>query len=154
MGIVSALLYSPRLIILDEPTSGLDPLVQQTFFDILKEENAKGMTILFSSHVLSEVQKYCQRVAIIKEGQLIGVDKISELRKKGYKRIEVVAKESIPKDYFKADGIADLIQEGQQASFIFMGNVAQLIEKLHQLAVSDIFIQEPTLEEIFLHYYE
>lgn len=66
----------------------------------------------------------------------------------------MVAKESIPKDYFKAYGIADLIQEDQQASFIFMGDVAQLIEKLHQLAVSDIFIQEPTLEEIFLHYYE
>lgn len=79
VGIVSALLHSPRLIILDEPTSGLDPLVQQTFFDILKEENAKGMTILFSSHVLSEVQKFCQRVAIIKDGQLIGVEKINDL---------------------------------------------------------------------------
>lgn len=154
VGIVSALLHSPKLIILDEPTSGLDPLVQQTFFDILKEENAKGATILFSSHVLSEVQKLCGRVAIVKQGKIISIQKINDLRKKGYKKIEVTAKEEIPQGYFNDAGIADLKQDHDQASFIYMGDVAQLLEKLHYLNAVDIFIQEPSLEEIFLHYYE
>lgn len=154
VGIVSALLHSPRLIILDEPTSGLDPLIQQNFFDILREENEKGATILFSSHVLSEVQKICSRVAILKEGKLISVQQIGELREKGYKKIELIAKKPIPNNYFNGLSIADYKQIGDSASFIFMGESAQIIEKLHFLGVSDIYIEEPTLEEIFLHYYE
>jgi ABC-2 type transport system ATP-binding protein len=154
VGIVSALLHSPKLIILDEPTSGLDPLVQQTFFDILREENEKGATILFSSHVLSEVQKTCSRVAILKGGKVVSVQLISELREKGYKKIALTAKKPIPAAYFDGLNIADYKQNGESASFLFMGDSAQIIEKLHLLGVSDIFIEEPTLEEIFLHYYE
>lgn len=154
VGIVSALLHSPKLIILDEPTSGLDPLVQQTFFDILREENDKGATILFSSHVLSEVQKTCSKVAILKDGKVIKVQLISELREKGYKKIQLIAKKTIPNGYFDGLCIANYKQKGDSASFIFMGESAQIIEKLHILGVSDIFIEEPTLEEIFLHYYE
>jgi ABC-2 type transport system ATP-binding protein len=74
MSIIQSLLHSPRLLILDEPTSGLDPLIQSIFFDILRKENQKGMTILYSSHVLSEVQMHCRRVAIIKEGRIIQVE--------------------------------------------------------------------------------
>ncbi len=154
VGIVNALLHSPGLIILDEPTSGLDPLMQQTFFDILREENARGATILFSSHVLSEVQKTCDRVAIIKEGGIVGIQKISELKEKGYKKIELTAQRPVPEGYFEDNGIADYRQSGNSASFMFTGNVAQMLEKLNGLSVSDVLIQEPTLEEIFLHYYE
>ncbi len=154
VGIVGALLHSPKLIILDEPTSGLDPLIKQTFFEILKEENEKGATILFSSHVLSEVQKICSQVAILKEGRVISIQNISEMRKYGYKKIELTAKEAIPAGYFETDGIADYRQTGASASFIYHGDIAAIIEKLTGLQVSDVFIEEPTLEEIFLHYYE
>ena len=91
VGIVSAIMTSPKLIIMDEPTSGLDPLIQQAFYDILKEENSRGATVFFSSHVLSEVQKLCDRVAILNEGQLIGIQSIKELRESGYNTVFVLA---------------------------------------------------------------
>lgn len=153
VGIVAALLHSPKLAILDEPTSGLDPLIQQTFLEILSEENEKGMTILFSSHVLSEVQKICNKVAILKEGRVIDVQNINELRKYGYKKVELTAKKSIPAGYFKVDSIANYNQIGNSASFIFKGDVAEIVEMMFKLEVSDVFIEEPSLEEIFLHYY-
>ena len=86
VGIVQGLLHEPKLIILDEPTSGLDPLMQQKFFDLLQQENKKGTTVLFSSHILSEVQKLCSRVAIIKEGRIIKVETMSALTEDNYKR--------------------------------------------------------------------
>lgn len=86
VGIISALLPSPKLLIMDEPASGLDPLIQQTFYDLLKEENERGTTIFLSSHVLSEVQRLCERVAILKEGKLVGVQSMRELRENGYKK--------------------------------------------------------------------
>ena len=86
VGIVQALLHEPKLIVLDEPTSGLDPLIQQRFFDLLRAENEKGAAVLFSSHVLSEVRKLCNRVAIIKEGRIIQVDTIGALQDNGYKK--------------------------------------------------------------------
>ncbi|WP_330410431.1 ABC transporter ATP-binding protein [Butyrivibrio fibrisolvens] len=96
VGIVSAIMTSPKLIIMDEPTSGLDPLIQQAFYDILKEENSRGATVFFSSHVLSEVQKLCDRVAILKEGHLIGIQPIKELRESGYKKSHSECKGGYP----------------------------------------------------------
>ncbi|MDR1643312.1 MAG: ABC transporter ATP-binding protein [Clostridiales bacterium] len=154
VGIVAALLHSPKLIILDEPTAGLDPLVQQTFFEILGEENKRGATVFFSSHILSEVQKFCQRVAILKEGILIGVQGIKELRETGYKKVSITAKEDIPADYFKTENAAQLAQSGAKASFIYKGDVGNLFNRIAKLGVEDAFVEEPSLEEIFLHYYE
>lgn len=152
VGIVCALLHSPKLIILDEPTSGLDPLIQQEFFNILKEENRRGATIFFSSHVLSEVQKICDRVAIVKEGKMIGVQKISELRANSHKKISVTA-DDIPIGHFNLGGITNYQQDGSTATFMFMGNIADILAKLSALNVHDLFIEEPTLEEVFMHYY-
>ncbi|MCL2339373.1 MAG: ABC transporter ATP-binding protein [Actinomycetia bacterium] len=154
VGIVSALLHSPRLIILDEPTAGLDPLVQRSFFEILREENHNGATIFFSSHILSEVQKFCGRVAILKQGHLESVQTIATLRESGYKRIFVTAKTDIPTGYFHQGQIVDLQQRGAEASFMFQGDINALIQQLASLGINDTFIEEPTLEEIFLHYYE
>jgi ABC-2 type transport system ATP-binding protein len=117
VGIIASLLHQPKLLILDEPTSGLDPLVQQTFIDILKEENKKGMTVLFSSHVLSDVQKVCNRVAILKEGRVIDVQNISELREKGFKKVELNLIESLVPGLFEIEGVADLRQSNNQLSF-------------------------------------
>lgn len=154
VGIVSALLPSPQLLILDEPTSGLDPLVQHTFFDILKEENNRGTTILFSSHVLSEVQKLCDRVCILKKGRFVGIQSMKELRDNGFKKISLTTAEPIPVGFFAIQGIANLTQEDKAASFMFNGRVMTIMEKISRLSLEDILIEEPPLEDIFLHYYE
>ena len=155
VGIVSALLPSPKLLIMDEPTSGLDPLIQQAFYDILKEENSRGATVFFSSHVLSEVQKLCDRVAILKEGQLIGIQSIKELRESGYKKVSLSAKEAIPRDFFDLSGIANYAETADKTSVSFMynGNITAIIDKLHLLHLDDVLLEEPSLEEIFMHYY-
>jgi len=177
VGIVSALLHSPKLIILDEPTAGLDPLVQQTFFEILREENARGATIFFSSHILGEVQKLCKRVAILKEGRLVGLQTVSELRESGYKRVTVVAKSPIPPEYFNSAGGLDvggfeaggfeaggleaggfeaggLEIDGTRATFVYRGDINELFRQISGLPIEDALIEEPSLEEIFLHYYK
>ncbi|MDR0197563.1 MAG: ABC transporter ATP-binding protein [Oscillospiraceae bacterium] len=154
VGIVQGLLHSPKLIMLDEPTGGLDPLIQQTFFDILREENKKGATILFSSHILSEVQKMCDRVAIIKDGKIVGVRKISELRNDNYKKYGVTAANPIDADYFKGEGVMNYVTDKNSASFMFKGDINGVIAKLSGLELTDVSIEEPSLEEIFLHYYE
>lgn len=155
VGIVSAIMTSPKLIIMDEPTSGLDPLIQQAFYDILKEENSRGATVFFSSHVLSEVQKLCDRVAILKEGQLIGIQSIKELRESGYKKVTLSAKEAIPRDFFDLSGIANYAETADKTSVSFMynGNITAIIDKLHLLHLDDVLLEEPSLEEIFMHYY-
>ena len=154
VGIIASLLHQPKLLILDEPTSGLDPLVQQTFIDILKEENKKGMTVLFSSHVLSDVQKVCNRVAILKEGHVIDVQNINELREKGFKKVELNLIDPVPVGMFEIEGVADFRQSSNQVSFIYHGDLNLIVEKIALLKLNDIFIEEPTLEEIFFHYYQ
>ena len=156
VGIVSALLPSPKLLIMDEPTSGLDPLIQQTFYDLLKEENERGTTIFLSSHVLSEVQRLCDRVAILREGKLVGVQSMKELRGNGYKKISLTAKNAIPEDLFSISGTANLEWDKSKTSvsFMFSGTVMTIMNQLHRLELEDILIEEPSLEEVFLHYYE
>lgn len=154
VGIVQGLLHEPKLIILDEPTSGLDPLMQQKFFDLLLAENQKGATILLSSHVLSEVQRLCSRVAIIKEGKIIRLEKISDLTEHNYKKIKIKTKEQIEKDYFDLGGTNKLEVEGQKVSFLFKGDLNLILKKIADVEILNIWIEEPSLEEIFIHYYE
>ena len=153
VGIVSALLPQPKLLILDEPTSGLDPLIQQIFYDILREENQKGTTIFFSSHVLGEVQKLCGRVAILREGRLVNIQSMKQLRESGYKKITLTAKAPIPEDFFDIPGAANVQQENRAASLMFNGSAASIMDRLQQLELEDILIEEPSLEEIFINYY-
>jgi len=154
VGIVQGLLHEPKLIILDEPTSGLDPLMQQKFFNLLKEENKKGATILFSSHILSEVQKLCNRVAIIKEGKIIKIENISTLSKSKYKNFKIELKSEIDKDYFAISGVNNLLFKDNIVSFIFSGDMNIIVNKISTLNIDNLWIEEPTLEEIFMHYYE
>lgn len=153
VGIVQGLLHSPDLIILDEPTSGLDPLMQQNFFDLLLEENKRGAAILMSSHILSEVQRLCDRVAIIKEGKIIKLEKISALKEHSYKRFKVEAVTDIPQDYFLMNGVSDLKVEKNVHSFIYQGDINAITAKLSNIRLNNLWANEPDLEEIFLHYY-
>ncbi|MBM7653907.1 ABC transporter ATP-binding protein [Neobacillus cucumis] len=154
VGIVQGLLHEPKLIILDEPTSGLDPLMQQKFFELLEEENRKGATILFSSHILSEVQRLCNRVAIIKEGKIVTVEKISTLQENNYKKFKVELKSSLDLQYFNISGVSKLEAKGNVVSFLFKGNINAVLRKIAEMEVGNLWIEEPDLEEIFMHYYE
>ncbi|WP_442593683.1 ABC transporter ATP-binding protein [Neobacillus sp. D3-1R] len=154
VGIVLGLLHEPKLIILDEPTSGLDPLMQQRFFELLEEENRKGATILFSSHILSEVQRLCNRVAIIKEGKIITVEKISTLKENTYKKFKVESKKKIDPLSFTISGVTNLVTNGNITSFIFRGDLNLMLKKLSEMELTNLWIEEPDLEEIFMHYYE
>lgn len=154
VGIVQGLLHEPKLIMLDEPTSGLDPLMQQKFFDLLKEENKKGATILFSSHVLSEVQKMCERVAIIKEGKIIKIERISDLKENNFKNFEVETISKIDKEYFNIIGVTNLLVKENSIRFLFKGNINLILQKISVIEIANLWIEEPSLEDVFMHYYE
>ncbi len=154
VGIVQCLLHEPRLIILDEPTSGLDPLMQQTFFDLLREENRKGSTILLSSHVLIEVQRICSRVAIIKDGRIIRTEKMSELTENNYKKIRIETGRITDDSRFDLPGVSHLERKDALLSFFFKGNINLIMKRISEVEISNVWIEEPTLEEVFLHYYQ
>ena len=154
VGIVQGLLHEPKLIILDEPTSGLDPLMQQKFFDLLEEENKKGATILLSSHILGEVQRLCNRVAIIKEGKIIKVEKISTLQENNHKKFKVEVKSKIEDNYFNISGVSALEINDNIISFLFRGDINLIMKKISEIQIANLWIEEPDLEEIFMHYYE
>ena len=153
VGIVQGLLHSPDLIILDEPTLGLDPLMQQIFFDLIREENGRGATILMSSHILNEVQRICSRVAIIKDGNIIKLEKISTLQETSYKRFKIETRDKLPDDALRIDGVSDLKIEDNTYSFIYRGDINLIIARLAGWRLVNMWADEPDLEEIFLHYY-
>ena len=150
ISVVCALQHKPRLCILDEPTSGLDPLMQKEFFDILKERNAEGSTIMLSSHILSEIQKNCTRAAIIKEGRLIALDSVENLSKTAAKRVTLHGVTAIPEELETADANVT----GNSVSFLYNGDIKKLLSVLGTLPVTDMTMTEPDLDEIFMHYYQ
>ena len=152
VGIVQGLLHSPKLIILDEPTSGLDPLIQKKFFDLIRRENENGATVLFSSHILTEVQKICDRAAIIREGRIVTVENIAQLRENAYKKVEITVQEEIGE--MSLPGMAQVERENNHISFLYKGNLNALLAMIGQFKLENVNISEPSLEEIFLHYYE
>lgn len=151
--ILQSLIHQPGLLILDEPTSGLDPLMQAKFFDILKDENNKGTTIFFSSHTLSEVQKMCRRVGIIKEGKIVAVEDIETLRKKQLRKIQVEFFHPARIDDLECSGVITPKTEGDSLFFMYSGSMKEFLDSLGGKEIKDLIIEEPTLEEIFMHYY-
>jgi len=154
VGIIQGLAHEPKLIILDEPTGGLDPLIQQQFFNQLKEENKRGATVLFSSHILSEVQKLCERVAIIKEGTIIKVEQIRTLLENATKRFKLEMAGAADASQFDIDGVSDLVVTNHSVSFLFRGRINSITKILAEQDLVDFLVEEPDLEEIFLHYYQ
>ncbi len=153
VGIVQGLLHQPKLIILDEPTSGLDPLMQQTFFDLILEENKRGATVFFSSHILGEVQRLCNRVALIKKGRILKIEEMSAISADSYKNIKLEADQPVSASQLSQAVVSRLQVEGNRADFIFKGNLSQLLQTLSTLSLTNLSITEPDLEDIFLHYY-
>ena len=152
LGIILALVHNPKILILDEPTSGLDPIMQNVFYDLLKEEKAKGNTIFYSTHVLNEISKICDRVGIIKDGQLIKIEKIEELSKKSLTFVTINSEQSkeIVKDL-------KIMNKSKENNIVKFGNDLphdELIKRLAKYKIDRILIEEATLEEMFLHYYK
>ena len=153
VGIVQGLLHKPKLLFLDEPTAGLDPLMQRTFFELIREENQRGATVFFSSHILGEVQRMCSRVGIIKEGRIIEIADIRTLQQNNYKKVRVAAS-GLDAAHFDIAGVTKLEQTNGAVRFFYKGDVNTVMRKISELQVSDVTIEEPSLEEIFMHYYE
>jgi len=149
LGIVLALQHSPRLYILDEPTSGLDPLVQREFYEIMAERCNEGATVFLSSHVLSEVGRYCKKAAVIRDGAILVSGNTRELAHTGIKRITLRGAGEVT----EAGGIRDLTREGDTVKFLYSGEVRSLFAKLSDLEFEDFTVSEPDLEEVFMHYY-
>ena len=149
VGIVCALQHKPRLYVLDEPTSGLDPLMQQEFFHVLTERNKEGATIFLSSHVLSEIKKYCSTAAIIREGSILLSDSVENLGHTGVKKVSVKGIDTLP----ALEGISDEKREDERISFLYSGEVHELLSALSVLEISDVNITDPELDEIFMNYY-
>jgi ABC-2 type transport system ATP-binding protein len=153
LGIILAIMHNPKLIILDEPTSGLDPLMQEVFFEILKEEKQRGATIFLSSHILGEVKRVCDRVAIIKNGEVIKIESMDKITKTDFSIVTLVSDEykllKLPmKDIIIKERSSDKLK------FIYKGNINNLLALLTDINVRDLLIEEPTLEEVFMHYYK
>src|SRR4030067_510645 len=153
VGIVQGLLHSPKLLFLDEPTAGLDPLMQRKFFDLIRKENARGVTVFFSSHILGEVQRLCTRVGIIREGSIAEISDIRTLQRNNYKKVRVTAQGLDPTS-FDLPGVTNLQTEDSAIHFFFKGDINVVLQKIRAIPVSDVTIEEPTLEEIFMNYYE
>lgn len=152
LGIVLAFMHEPQLLILDEPTSGLDPIMQQVFYELLLEEKAKGTTIFYSTHVLSEISKICDRVGIIKDGTLLKIETMEEMR---HKNLTFVTIESNDIHKIIKDFNLDVdIKDSKIVRFKNELSADLLIKKLTKYQIDRILIEEASLEDIFLHYYK
>jgi len=149
VSIVCALQHSPMLYILDEPTSGLDPLIQKEFFSILMERHKEGATIFISSHVLSEIQRYCKNAAIIREGEIIISNSVEALSKSSARRVNLYGVSKVP----SIEGILDVSYQENMTSFLFNGDMQRLISALNEQPITDMTVSEPDIEEIFMHFY-
>ncbi len=155
VSIIQSLIHHPKLLILDEPTTGLDPLMQSRFFDLLRHENKKGLTIFFSSHILSEIQSLCKRVSIIKDGKIIKVEDIESLRQKQLKKVQISFGDNSSEHGLNIKGIGLVTAgPGNSFSFMFSGEINELIKLLAARKIEKLVIEEPSLEEIFMHYYK
>lgn len=152
LGIILSLIHSPKILILDEPTSGLDPIMQETFYNILKEEKSKGTTILYSTHILSEVSKICDRVGIIKEGTLLKIESIDELLSKNLTYVTIDSPNI--NDIITSLNLTTVEKENNTIKFKNELSPDMLIKELSKYQINKILIEDAPLEDVFLHYYK
>ena len=151
IGIILCLMHDPDIIIMDEPTSGLDPLMQEIFYKIIEEEKEKGKTILFSSHILSEIKRICNRVAIIKNGKIIKIDDIANFNDSNLMKVEILSKEI---DKVKSALKLTDIKEKQNGIEFVYSDINELIKILSNYDLDKLIITELDIEETFIHYYK
>ena len=150
--IIQSVIHEPDLLILDEPTSGLDPLMQNRFFELLEEENKKGTSIFFSSHILAEVQRLCNRAAIIRKGEISAVEDIQSLLEKQMKKARFIFKDKQELKFIS--GVQNPTWTNNKLTFDYSGPSKELIQWMNQLDLQDAVLEEPDLETIFMNYYQ
>jgi ABC-2 type transport system ATP-binding protein len=154
IGLIIALQHKPDLLLLDEPTSGLDPLVQQTFYGIIRETKAEGRTVFLSSHILSEVERTCDRVAIIRDGRLVRVGRTDEVRDLAHHQVEVVFSGTVPTAEFSAlPGVSEVVADDHTLRMRVSGSMAPIVQAAARHDLLDFVSREPSLEETFLAEY-
>jgi ABC-2 type transport system ATP-binding protein len=154
VGLVIALQHRPELLVLDEPTAGLDPLVQQTFFELLRESAAEGRTAFLSSHILGEVEKSCDRVAIIRDGRIVKVDRVEVLRDLAHHQVELHFAQAVPAiEFSELPGVSEVIAEDHVLRMRVTGSLAPLVQAAARHDLVDFASREPSLEDTFLAQY-
>src|SRR5690606_8262028 len=154
LGLIQAIMHRPELLILDEPTTGLDPLVQQAFYRMVDEARSRGQTVFLSSHILPEVERVCDRVGIIREGRLVAVEHIADLKARALRRLEIDFAEPVPARAFEnLPGVTDLAVEDSRLRCTVAGSLDAVVKAAAQFTVLNIRSEEPSLEEIFLNFY-
>jgi ABC-2 type transport system ATP-binding protein len=154
IGLIIALQHRPELLILDEPTSGLDPLVQQSFYALVREAKAEGRTVFLSSHILSEVERTCDRVAIIRDGRLVRVDRVDALRDLAHHQVELRFAGPVPAEEFQQiPGVTDVAADDHVLRMRVFGPIAPVVTAAARYDLVDFVSREPSLEETFLAQY-
>jgi ABC-2 type transport system ATP-binding protein len=157
LGLVQAFMHDPDVVVMDEPTSGLDPLLVSRFNDFLRAERDRGTTVLFSSHVLSEVRRVCDRVALIRDGALVAVEDVQALLDRSGKVVRARVDGALPEDAFDLPGVTDLTTAANgdhtRVSFTYTGAVDALVDELDRHALLELDVAEAPLEDVFLQFY-
>lgn len=157
IGIVQAMFHRPEVIVLDEPTGGLDPLVQESFIQLLTEARAAGQTIFFSSHVLSEIERIADHVGIIRDGEMVAVERPHDLTRKAHRRVHVRYETPLPPDALgmleRMPGVGKLVVSDRDVSFTLHGDVNETMRLVTAHAMESLDVERPSLEEIFLTFY-
>ena len=154
VGLVVALQHRPDLLVLDEPTAGLDPLIQQAFFSLVRETVAEGRTAFLSSHILGEVEKTCDRVAIIREGRIVMVDRVMALRDLAHHAVELRFEAPVaPEEFAALPGVSDVAADGRVLRMRVTGSIAPVVQAAARHDLVDLVSQEPSLEQAFLAQY-
>jgi ABC-2 type transport system ATP-binding protein len=154
LAIIQTFMNDPELLVLDEPTLGLDPLVQHKFYDLLISEKARGKTIFLSSHILPEVERVCDRVGIVRDGQLASIEKVSELKFKKIRRMELSLSREIRPEDLRLDGVEIIQARGTQIQLkVISGNIQKILTQISKLPIEDMAFPEATLEDTFMEFY-
>jgi ABC-2 type transport system ATP-binding protein len=153
VGVVTAFMNKPDLLILDEPTTGLDPLVQQTVMDLVREANQAGATVFFSSHILPEVQAVCDRVGIIRDGQLVATERVEDLTRQHFKRIRFSFAKWPPADAFDEFEVTEIARDEQAITLEIYERLDKVMATAASFGIVDVETIPVSLEEIFLAYY-
>ncbi|MCG1003841.1 MULTISPECIES: ABC transporter ATP-binding protein [Halobacterium] len=157
LGIVQAFMHDPDVVVLDEPTSGLDPLLQDRFNEFVRDERERGVTVLFSSHVLSEVRRICDRVAVLRDGELVAVEDVGTLLDRSGKVVRARVAGDVPEGAFDVPGVSDFTRRSADGatriSFTFTGDVDALVDELDRYPLQELDVEEAPLEDVFLDFY-
>ena len=154
LALIQAFMHDPELLVLDEPTLGLDPLVQREFYKFLMEEKDRGKTVFLSSHILPEMERVCDRVGIIRDGDLVAVEELEALKHKKLRKMELVLKRDFPEHMLGLPGAKLIRRENRTVEYLVRGDIEILLQAVALLPVDDIIFPEATLEEAFMDFYQ